>query len=108
MDNLYKLEDGKISKTTDVYEWAESINKTRNLKQSYVENKLISTVFLGMEYGYLYDKPILFETMVFDIDGEDIDMDRYTTLEDAIKGHEKMVEKYSPNHIKLEDDLFEI
>ena len=108
MDNLYRLENGKISIPTDVYVWAKSLNETRIIKQSSVKNNLISTVVFDIKYDYVYDKPILFETMVFDINGDDIDMNRYTTLEDAIKGHEKMVKKYSSNHIKLEDDLFEI
>jgi hypothetical protein len=70
------------------------------LKKDYLpDGKIISTVWLGIDHRYNKGngKPIIFETMVFvsDMDYTDIDRRRYETEEEAIKGHERMVEKWS-------------
>ena len=54
----------------------------------------ISTVFLGIDFGFLMSpKPILWETVVF-TDGILPDLDltgrRYTSQEDAIAGHQEI------------------
>lgn len=51
----------------------------------------ISTVWLGLNHAWS-GPPLIFETMVFggEFDGE---QERYSTLEEAIKGHEAMIEK---------------
>lgn len=58
----------------------------------------VSTVWLGLDHGFGRGPPIIFETMVFlvrDPDEErhlaDIDTVRYSTEEEATKGHEDMV-----------------
>lgn len=69
------------------------------VRQEYVGEKFISTVFLGIDhyYGDLKEHPpVVFETMIFDESDEDrgrldIYCDRYTSYEDALKGHEKAV-----------------
>ena len=62
---------------------------------SMVDDVRISTVFLGMDHGNWFGehadspnyKPILWETMIFggEYDGY---QERYTSHEDALKGHE--------------------
>ena len=52
-----------------------------------------------MDHGIFGDKPIIFETMVFNrSDSEndylDREMQRYSTLEEAKEGHREMVKKY--------------
>jgi hypothetical protein len=51
----------------------------------------VSTVFLGLNHAYDQGPPLLFETMVF---GGPMDefMDRYTTEEQALAGHEFTVQ----------------
>lgn len=52
----------------------------------------VSTVFLGLEHGYTEDdKPILFETLVFDgmLDGECI---RTTSWTEALEAHKAMLQ----------------
>ena len=40
--------------------------------------------------------PLIFETMVFQAEGfDEQDMERYSTLEDAIAGHKRMVKKWT-------------
>ena len=53
----------------------------------------VSTVFLGMDHNFGgKGNPVLWETLVFGgpLDGE---MDRYTSKQEAIAGHKRMVER---------------
>lgn len=52
----------------------------------------VSTVFLGIDHGFLGHGKLFFETMVFG-GPEDGEMERYTTYEQAELGHKRMVEK---------------
>lgn len=59
----------------------------------------ISTVWLGLDHRMFSPHqglpPLIFETMVFPKEGfEDLDMDRYSTEEEALRGHKKMMEKW--------------
>ena len=52
----------------------------------------VSTVFLGIDHNFGEGKPLLFETMVFG--GKlDEETERYSTWEEAVEGHNHMVEK---------------
>ena len=57
----------------------------------------VSTVWLGVDHGWRGDTPLIFETMVFHQLAEergvglDMDMRRYATEEEALRGHEEMV-----------------
>lgn len=55
----------------------------------------VSTVWLGINHNYLGDPPLIFETMVFDRDRDDMldqYMERYSTVQQAKQGHEHIVE----------------
>lgn len=68
------------------------------IKQETLANGMwVSTVWLGIDYGLMEPEPIIFETMVFPRQGDyrDVDMQRYSTEEAAIKGHKEMVLKWS-------------
>lgn len=56
----------------------------------------VSTVQLPIDHGF-GGKPLWFETMVFPspADSTDLDCERYETEEEALKGHEEMVKKWS-------------
>jgi len=74
--------------------------KIRLIAQEDVGKVWISTVFLGLDHNYTQDgPPIVFETMVFARDEEDksinydeLEMKRYSTVQEAKDGHELMVE----------------
>ncbi len=61
---------------------------------------MVSTVFLGLDHSFGGDIPILFETMVFFDDGEDIAQERYCTWDEAVVGHNLMMKK-----IEEQDEL---
>ena len=59
------------------------------IKVTEVANVKVSTVWLGLDHGFYEKHPIIFETMTFPGN----DCERYCSLEEAIIGHEKMVEQ---------------
>ena len=68
----------------------------KRVKQEHVGNYWISTVWLGMNHTWGSGAPLIFETMVFEGDNiaEETDMERYTTEEEALAGHELFVQKF--------------
>lgn len=60
----------------------------------------ISTVHLGLDHRFGEGPPLIFETMVFG-GGLDQECDRYSTIEQAHAGHERMVDR-----VRVEADAF--
>ena len=78
----------------------------RKVAKTILSNKkIVSTVFLGIDHNFNNlngkQKPLLFETMVFSNEKnfDELDVDRYSTWEEAKKGHKKMVEKWGKNKV---------
>lgn len=60
--------------------------------------KWVSTVWLGLDHSFGGDEPLIFETMVFRRkDFTDLEMDRYTTEQQAIEGHWRLVQRWRYN-----------
>lgn len=112
MSNWYD-KDGKILVSDDMpigsLEWLDAMAKVEALlgdykyrvigqdfgpyKDSNVEIT-VSTVWLGLDHNFMRGaSPLIFETMVFGLPDEELQQ-RYTTLEEAKKGHKKFVKKY--------------
>lgn len=81
----------------DVLRWASDYDQQskRRVNLTVIEGYYrVSTVFLGLDHGFGLT-PLWFETMVFPAKGHrDLDMERYATWDEAVKGHERMVEKW--------------
>lgn len=104
--DLYILK-GKIPVIcTDTLEWAKWLETAdRHVKNEYVGNYWVSTVFLGIDHNFYGGDPILFETMVFDhgrtehLDRFNQDYhptiddysERYSSWEEAENGHNRIV-----------------
>lgn len=77
----------------------DSINefKRRIARTELPSGILISTVFLGLDHNFGDEPPILFETMAFAHGNvsEDLCQQRYNTYDEAIEGHNKVVEEMS-------------
>jgi hypothetical protein len=74
-------------------DWMEQNPTKKSLKQEYIGDIFVSTVFLGLDHSWPKDesKPLLWETMIFY--GEDDGyQDRYTSVEEALEGHQKAVD----------------
>lgn len=94
MTDKYILEGKTPVPCDNLLEWGNWLETAdRCVAKTRIGDIEISTVFLGLDHRFSGDgKPLLFETMVFggEHDGE---MDRYSTWEQAEKGHQKIVEK---------------
>lgn len=80
----------------DVVEWGRWYSENRRQRGvafDVVGASRVSTVFIGLDHRLLGDgPPLIFETMVF---GGPLDqaMDRYSTWDEAERGHAAMVER---------------
>lgn len=104
-------EEGNVKKTSNALEWGTWLenDNSRFLKRTDIGNYYVSTVFLGLDYSFRGDVPVLCETMTFNKEKEEIKLwekeykinkecevagtfERYTSKEDALKGHDAIVE----------------
>jgi hypothetical protein len=80
--------------------WMEQNPTKKALKQEYIGDIYVSTVFLGLDHSWPEDesKPLLWETMIF---GGEYDqfMDRYTSVEDALEGHQKAIDLVNSKNV---------
>jgi hypothetical protein len=93
--SLYYILDGREPVACDMMTWARWFERAdRHVRQTLQGDVTISTVFLGLDHGYLDpDRPVLFETMVFGA-GDDWDnQERYCTWGEAEAGHDRWVAK---------------
>lgn len=98
LDRLYYiLVNGKIKHAT-MFEWAEWFGDGSKRRIDYTEfedGSYVSTVFLGLDHNFRFDKflehrPILFETMMFGGKFDQLQW-RYSTLGEAKQGHYEIV-----------------
>jgi hypothetical protein len=81
----------------DPIKWAKAFGSdNRHIALDEIPGVDVSTVFLGLDHGYGDGPPVLFETMVFG-GPYDQNMERYTTYDEAVIGHQKMVAKVMRN-----------
>lgn len=88
--NKYILDDnGDPVPCTDVLEWArwfEAAGEKRQLARDELGEVLISTIFLGIDHSWSGGPPILWETMIFDGQGDEY-QERAATKEEALENH---------------------
>ena len=96
MLDMYILKGKKPIKEPDLMKWAKWFEKSeRFVAKTEIKGITISTIFLGLDHNYFGNEvPILFETMVF---GGELDQEeeRYSTWDEAVKGHDEMVKRVS-------------
>lgn len=85
----YILKGKKVVEETDLLKWGKWFETAnRHVANDKIGNVQVSTVFLGLDHSFGTGKPLLFETMIFG-GKHDGYQDRYTTWEEAEKGHKK-------------------
>lgn len=75
-------------------EAAFTTSETRRVAKTVLpDGRVVSTVFLVLDHSFEGGPPLIFETMVFpsETDFTETDCARYSTLDEARRGHEKMV-----------------
>ncbi len=94
----YLLDENKNPAPCTIAEWATFRDNRLNCQVAFNElgDIYISTVFLGLDQSCWDSRPIVFETMIFNKSGDDvwrdIYMDRYSTWDEALEGHQKAIE----------------
>lgn len=93
---FYKLDENKNVVPCSRDEWNDLYKLDRHVSNEIINGMNISTVFLGLCHNFnLHDNdrtPIVFETIVFDKNDRSIYMKRYSTWEEAEKGHKQAIE----------------
>lgn len=87
-------------KPMDMNTWAEKHSDPvyKRVAESHVGHLWVSTVWLGLDHGFGSERPVIFETMVFNTMDEDKRWDeeiceRYCTEEEALAGHAAIVQR---------------
>lgn len=101
----YILDENNNPIKTDIksyIDWEIKNEPKKALKQEYINDIYVSTVFLGLDHSFQSQIPLLWETMIFG-GRHDQYQTRYSSYEDAIKGHEVAV-----NLVKNKKDIFKL
>jgi hypothetical protein len=88
-------DNSTVKKAESIEEWADWFEHADNrlLNQTQVRHSRVSTVFLGIDHSFDTTEestPILFETMIFGGAYDQFQW-RYTTAEEALEDHAKIV-----------------
>ena len=86
----YILKNKQPVLVTDIQEWAKMFEvEDIIVKQTMLGEVKVSTVFLGLDHSYgKSGRPVVFETMIFDLESLQGYQERYSTWEEAEQGHE--------------------
>lgn len=86
-------EEGEVVPTTDVRIFGDFFFTKRFRCKTQILDKEVSTVFLGINHDFLgKGTPVVFETVVFGKDGEEI-CERCCTLQEALAQHTRVSEE---------------
>ncbi len=112
MSRYYKLVDKEVIPIdiTDT-RMSDCLKNNRILKTRLDDGRLVSTVFLSLDHNFGEGGPLVFETMVFCDSYSEEEVDRYSTYDEAVEGHWKMVRKYGgrrPHDVELDEELFKL
>jgi hypothetical protein len=100
----YVLEGKRVRPAADMAEWARMFAAARQVARDELGGCLVSTVFLGIDHQFFGNgPPLLFETMLFTPDGEE--MVRYSTWEQAERGHAAMLARVRAAAAEADLDL---
>jgi len=89
VSDLYDKEGKPIS----MEQWSKLFEDKRYqiLKQTQIGPLLVSTVWLGIDHSFGEHPPLIFETMIFGTDEEEIW--RYASEEQALAHHDELCEQ---------------
>lgn len=94
MSNKYILDGHTPKLEHDLIAWAKWFETAdRRVAKTNVGDRDVSTVFLGINHGFDDGQPLLFETMIFDSDLNDVGyQERCSTWAEAESQHLRGVE----------------
>ena len=105
----YILVDKEVHPVYNLIAWGRWMeDHDRKVARTRIGNLIVSTVFLGLDHSHGRGEPLLFETMCFRdknrnpksaVEDGDSPFDRYCTYEDALIGHNKIVESLGGSNV---------
>lgn len=102
----YFLLPDKTYRPAELMEWSEQFEEmskanTRHVGDDVVLGKHVSTVWLGLDHNFGGGEPLVFETMIFSEHepSSDIYMERYSTWDEAVDGHQKAIEWVNKHYV---------
>jgi hypothetical protein len=105
--SYYVLDGRTPRRVTDPKQWSKWFGTAdRTVGRDVIADEvLVSTVFLGLDHNFGGSgPPVLFETMVFHGDDYgDVRMRRYSTWEEAERGHAQIVAEEQANAVQAKD-----
>ena len=95
----YLLREDKTAYKVPMLEWALAYDKvSRKVERTPMgKRSFVSTVFLGLDHSYNPEPgaaPVLFETMAFNNDWNEIFTRRYCHWSEAVQGHAEVVKEF--------------
>ena len=97
MSNCWiETSDGHVKPCDDILKWGRWMENAQRVVGNFIIDGIrVSTVFLGTDYNFARSgAPILYETMIFG-GPRDQETHRYTTRQEAQKGHIAVCESLS-------------
>lgn len=92
MNDKYILVDKRPILEPDIIKWGRSMeDNSCRVALTNIGKGRVSTVFLGLDHSFGGPVPVLFETMIFNIKGLSDWQERYTTWDQAERGHKMAV-----------------
>ncbi len=97
LDLFYTLDAENNTIPCTLHEWGQMYHtiegqQRRKVAFDDIGEIQVSTVFLGLDHNHFGGRPLLFETMVFNGNGNDIYCERYSTWKEAEEGHKTALE----------------
>ena len=93
MSKYYVLEGHEVKPVEELLEWARVFeDSNRVIARAEVRGVTVSTVFLGIDHSFGDGPPLLFETMVFGGEYDQL-QERYSTYDEAVEGHGNVLRK---------------
>jgi len=86
----YILDEKNIPIKTNIegfIKWELENETKKPVKQEYIGEVFVSTMFLGLDHSFNGEAPLLWKTMIFG-GRHDQYQTRYSSYEEAVKGHE--------------------
>lgn len=98
----YFNQDGERISRDEGFALFESADARRVASTRLPDGKWVSTVHLVFDHSFGDGPPLIFETMVFrnEDDMGELDVERYATREEALAGHEAMVQRWSEEVVR--------
>lgn len=101
----YFLNEDKTYRCCTCEEYQEQISlmlntHTKSVDKTLKNDLVISTTWLGINHNFIDENiPLLFETMIFDKNGDSFYCKRYTTWDEAVQGHKNAIDWIDKGYI---------